>query len=141
MDARALAELYAGSLCLWREARGEPRAGKAAVAWTFIRRSRKKGWWNRKRDGSIVAVVAAPMQYSSMTDPHDAQLVKFPFGEESEWSECVNVVENVLAGTEPDPTPGADSYYAKSMKTPPPWADEEHFVGEVGAHRFYRLLG
>lgn len=138
-DPARLANLYVGALTLWREARGSPREGKAGVAWAIIRRTRKPGWYNAHRPGSVVAACVQPWQFSSMTDPKDSQLTRFPLPTEPEWVECVDVMERALAGTEPDPTPGADSYYAVSIP-PPDWAKDAPFIGQVGHHRFYRVL-
>ena len=141
-------ELILMALCVWREARGEPRLGKVWVAWVIKNRKIVKGWWNRS--GMLSEVLLKPQQFSSLTDKNDKQLTVFPYpvkhGEEEyapdkEFSEILVICEEVLrTPIAEDPTRRSDHYYSASMIDPPSWADEDKLTGIVGRHKFYRLL-
>jgi spore germination cell wall hydrolase CwlJ-like protein len=135
MDPRAASDLTFLALVLWREARAEPREGKVAVAYSILNRVERPSWWGR----SLLEVITRKWQYSSMTDPNDVQLTRWPTAYDPTWLSCLEVAASVLARTEPNPAPGADSYYAVSMPAPPRWATPETFVVQVGHHRFYNL--
>lgn len=140
MPTAQLVALFVGALTLWREARNQPYQGKLAVAYTIVERTSRPGWWNKNRSGSVVAAVTMPWQYSSITDPHDPQLVLFPREMDADFDECVTAMKAALAGTSPSPVPTADSYYATSMAVPPKWATPERFITQLGDHRFYKVL-
>jgi spore germination cell wall hydrolase CwlJ-like protein len=136
------------SLCLWREARAEPREGKEAIAFSILNRVAHPKWWGK----SITSVVTAPWQFSSMTDPNDPQLTKWG-GEDPAWPECIDVAMDVYDGSIPNPVPTADSYYAAWMDTKispktqkpmtPNWASATttRFVKQVGNHKFFDTDG
>ena len=140
METAALTALFVGALTVWREARNQTDEGKLAVAYTLVERASRPGWWNKGRVGSVVAVATMPWQYSSITDPSDPQLRYFPGESDAQWDACVTAMRQALAGAQPNPAPGADSYYAVSMPIPPKWATPQSFVKQVGDHRFYRIL-
>lgn len=135
MDAREAAELAQLALVLWREARGEPREAKAAVAWSIITRADGGGWW---WGHDVLTVIAKPYQYSSMTHPQDGQLTRWPTFEDASYRECLDVAEKVLNDSEPNPIPGADSYYDISISAPS-WATENTHRGDIGRLRFYQV--
>lgn len=126
------------ALVVWREARGEPRLGKLAVAYSILNRVARPSWW-----GSDVSTVAwKKWQYSSMTDPRDLQLAKLPTpyvkaGWEM-WQESLEVALRAYLREEENPAPGADSYFADTI-APPKWADPSKFVVKIGHHSFYDL--
>jgi spore germination cell wall hydrolase CwlJ-like protein len=117
---------------VWREARNQPRAAKAGVAYSVMNRVSKPGWWGN----SISAVVGKKWQYSSMTAPRDPNLIQWPQRGDVSWVECMDVVDCVLAKTEPNVVDGADSYYDNSIPAPK-WATPETFVAQVGAFFFH----
>lgn len=126
------------ALVVWREARGEPREGKLAVAYSILNRVSRPGWWG----ADVPTVVWKKWQYSSMTDPNDAQLAKLPSpyvkaGWES-WTECLEVALRAYLREEANPAPGADSYFADTIP-PPKWATQDKFVVKIGHHSFYDL--
>jgi len=121
-------ELIMGALCIWREARGEPREGKVAV-WNVIKnRVASKRW-----GPTITRVVTARWQFSAFNDG-DPNTTKFPAVEDTAWQECLEVV----IGNGPDITQGACFYYAKSMTKPPHWAATMTKTLEAGGHIFFR---
>lgn len=122
------------ALVLWREARGEPTEGKIAVAHSIMNRVKRPSWWGH----SVMTVVTKKWQYSSMTDPKDAQLVRWPTDSDREWLDCLSIAYDVYMGSLDNPAPGADSYFADSIP-PPNWADPKKFVVKIGHHSFYDL--
>ena len=135
MDPRAASDLTFLALVLWREARAEPHDGKAAVAYSILNRVERPSWWGR----TLLEVVTKKWQYSSMTDPHDVQLTRWPTSYDPVWLECLEVATGVLSRILPNPAPGADSYYAVTMPAAPNWATPATFVAQVGHHRFHNL--
>jgi spore germination cell wall hydrolase CwlJ-like protein len=125
------------ALMIWREARGETMEGKIAVGFTVLNRVAHPGWWGH----DVAQVIGARWQYSSMTDPRDPQLTAWPTASDALFLDCLRVADEVLAGSVDNPVPGADSYYAVSMPTPPKWADPAKFVKQIGRHLFYNLDG
>ncbi len=136
-------DLFYLAFDVWREGRGEPRAGKLAIAFSILDRVRNPKWWR----STVATVVTAPKQYSSMTFPGDPNLVLYPVdvGDGAVvWEECLEVANCALRGLAPNPVPAADSYYAAWMDKkggPPPWAKPSQFVAQVGAHKFFNTDG
>ncbi len=122
------------ALAIWREARGEPFDAKVAVAHSVLNRVFRPSWWGR----DVVSVLKKKWQYSSLTDPKDAQLTTWPDATDASFEECLNVAHGCMDGTYKSPVPGADSYYDDSI-APPKWADHRFFVGKVGKLNFYNL--
>jgi len=127
------------ALMLWREARGESDAAKIAVASTVMNRVAHPGWWGTTIDD----VVSRKWQYSSMTDPNDAQLVKWPLVTDPSFMRCLEIAHGVVTGLIPCPLPGIDSYFDDSLQGDqrPKWAKEhpERFVGKVGRLNFFNM--
>lgn len=134
-EQRRVTEIFYLAFVLWREARAESRDGKVALVHSILNRVAKPKWWGT----DIVSVVLKPWQYSSMTDPNDKQLTKYP-GLDPSWPECLDVAQQVYDGKIPNPVPGADSYFATYIPTPN-WAKPEQFVAQIGAHKFYNTDG
>src|SRR5215472_5367740 len=92
------------ALTLWREARGEQRTGKEAVAHSILNRVASPTWGN-----TIQHVVFQRLQYSSLTHSLDPQLTVWPLPDDTSWQECLRIAEGVLDGSIPNPIDGADS--------------------------------
>ncbi len=122
------------ALVIWREARGEPKEGKTAVGFSIMNRVRRPAWWG----DSVLAVVGKKWQYSSMTDPNDKQLTRWPAEDDLQWRECLRIARDVYESNVGNPAPGADSYFADTIK-PPNWATKEKFVVKIGHHSFYDI--
>lgn len=138
-SVQAVSDTFYLAFVLWREARSETRPGKVALVHSILNRVMHPKWWG----DSISAVVRKPWQYSSMTDPKDPQLTKYP-EDGPVWEECLDIAAGVLSGTLSNPLPGADSYYAISMDkagNPPAWSRTAAFLGQVGNHKFYDTDG
>jgi spore germination cell wall hydrolase CwlJ-like protein len=132
-DESLISDLYLLALTIWREARGEPPIAQRGVASVIMRRARLGGWWG----SSITAVCVKPWQFSSLTDPKDPQLSKWPALSDPAWTQAMQVAIAAVDGSLVSPCPTADSYYDISI-VPPKWATPETFVGEAGRLRFYQ---
>ena len=132
-DEQKWSEVVFLALVIWRESRGEGLVGQVAVACSILNRVARPSWWGK----TVMEVLFKRLQYSSMTDKRDAQLVVWP-GNDSIWKQCVTVAKNALEGKLPNPVPGADSYYDISIPAPN-WATPETFVKQVGRIRFHNL--
>lgn len=128
------AELAFMALTLWREARGESALCKTAVAHSILNRVNRPSWWGR----DVMGVIFKKWQYSSLTDPKDPQLTKWPAKDDVSWQECLVITDKVLRGLLDNPAPGADSYHDISIPAPK-WATEETFVIQIGRIRFHNL--
>lgn len=125
------------ALVLWRESRGEPVDVRIAVGHSILNRVAKPSWWGR----TVLAVLRKKWQYSSMTDPHDAQLTTWPEDTDGSWYECLQVALELLGPTPPkNSVPGADSYYDISLDKigkAPNWIAAARFCGQIGRIKFY----
>lgn len=131
-DLRLLAERVFLGLTVWREARGASADARAGVAWSVLNRVARPSWWGR----DVLGVLAKRWQYSSLTDPRDPQLTRWPTTEDTSWWECLATACDVLDGLVPNPVPGADSYHDQSI-APPEWAARARRVATLGRLTFY----
>lgn len=118
----------------WREARGEGVEGRVAVMFSILNRVQRPSWWGT----SIQTVLFKKWQYSSLTDPNDPQLTKWPSDEDPSWKACLSTAFEVMGGRMENPVPGADSYHDISIPSPY-WATPEMFVKQVGRLKFYNV--
>lgn len=116
------------------EAEGCGVRGMEAVACVVLNRVRHSGWWG----STIASVCLAPYQFSCwLPGPDRTRIENLPAN--NAWLMiATSIAARAVAGTLADITNGADSYYAKSMHTPPAWAAKAALVYEDGWHRFYR---
>jgi len=130
---RTIAEVAELALLVWREARGETYDAKVAVAYVVVERAKIGGWWGN----SILEVMAKPYQFSSMTDPKDRQLVKWPLWT-PDYEICVAIARDVLSGVAVNPMHGADHYHDTSI-APPEFTHGARYLGKLGRLMFYRV--
>lgn len=135
MTLQESAELVFLALAVWREARSQSYLCKIAVAYSIMARVEKPSWWGK----NILEVLFKKWQYSSLTDPKDVQLITWPLPGNA-WDECLLVAKNVIDKVDPNPVPGADSYYDVSIPAPY-WAKEELFVRQINKIKFYNTDG
>ena len=135
-ERKRITEGFLLGLVVWREARGEPRGCRMGVASTVLNRVASPKWWG----SDISSVVTKAWQYSSLTDPHDPQLTKYPTMADDSWHECLQVALNALDSVYGSPCPGADSYHDTSISAPA-WAKPEMFVCQIGRIRFFNTDG
>jgi len=105
-----------------------------AVVHSILNRVNNPKWWGN----SVSSVIAKKWQYSSMTDPNDPQLTKFPVQPDESFSQALLAVADVLDNEVPNPAPRADSYYDDSIP-PPKWATPDKLVGKIGRLTFYNI--
>ncbi len=133
MDLNTVSTIAFLALTIWREARGESRAAKLAVAHSILNRVARPSWWGQ----DVLGVVFKRWQYSSLTAPGDPNLVAWPGGRDAAWQECLAIARDVLGGAAGAPAfPGADSYHDTSI-APPAWTAKARYCGQSGRIRFY----
>ncbi len=138
MDPALTASDFMLALCLYREMRGETKAGKAAVLAVIRNRaaqSPKYGW-----PSSTTQVILQPLQFSSF-NANDPNVRVYPDpispGSWQAWLDCCDVVTVPMTA---DPTNGANHYEAMpDGVTRPHWADPAKMTVQVGKTRFYKL--
>lgn len=141
---------------VYGEARGEPYAGKVAVAWSIRNRveidlwnDKKPDWWGEGIEG----VCKRPGQYDCWRDkdPNRARIENCGWGwklaeggrryatnlNDPAWRECVAIVLEVAAGRIPDPTSHSTHYYNPDLVKEPPWAKGKTGI-RIGAHLFFK---
>lgn len=124
-------ESVLAALCLWREARGEPREAKRGVLWVIRNRAQdaRARWPSHPID-----VILQRAQFSSFT-LGDPNAVKFPRPDDPSWLECCAVVDDPGE----DPTGGANHYHSLSAPDAVWWAQGETPIAHLGHLWFYGL--
>ncbi len=122
------------ALTIWREARGELYEARVGVAMVILNRVLRPSWWGR----DVQSVIFKKWQFSSLTDPGDPQLTKWPLTADPSWIDCLEIACSAIDGSLVNPVPGADSYFDISIPAPA-WALPESFVGQLGRIKFYDL--
>lgn len=147
------------ALCVWSEARGEPRDGKAAVAQVIKNRMAHA----YESDGTIQGTVLHPLQFSGFWFAYvngsyrricwtaaDAlaqanKMLATAQAQVGAWAACSEAAAQVMAGTY-----AADDEHTFSMLDPnallydnlivsqPPWAIASKMICKIGAHSFFR---
>ena len=121
-------------LCVYREARGEGMIGKRGVAWVIQNRATHPGWWGH----DIRGVVTKPFQFSSF-NANDPNSNVWPADNDPAFLDCVTACGGVLAGTDTDPTSGANYYHDISIETPLAWTNAGYILTlSTGRLLFYR---
>src|SRR5271170_5366480 len=100
------------AIALWREAQNQTDAAILGVACVMRNRVTLAH--------DIVHVVTQPWQFSSMTAPGDANLIKWPETGDAAFVRCCAVVDSVF-GSAPvaDVTGGATFYFSPPLTAPP----------------------
>jgi spore germination cell wall hydrolase CwlJ-like protein len=122
------------ALCLWREARGQSAAAKAAILAVIRNRVADKRWPN-----TLTGVILQPLQFSSFNsgDPNATQMPNPKNAADwAAWTECCNVVDTPLIA---DPTMGATNYESCEPGKLPSWAQPSKLTVQIGPFRFYKL--
>jgi N-acetylmuramoyl-L-alanine amidase len=120
-------------LCVYREARGEGMIGKRGVAWTIQNRATHPSWWGH----DIRGVVTKPFQFSSF-NADDPNSNVWPEDSDA-FQDCITACSGVLAGTDTDPTQGAQYYHDISIETPLAWVNAGYQLTlAVGRLKFFR---
>jgi len=138
MDPKLTVTEFMEALAIYREARGESKAAKAAMLAVIRNRaaeSPKYGW-----PKTTIGVIVQPWQFSSF-NASDPNATVWPDpgspGRWQAWLECCDVVTVPLTA---DPTNGANHYEAiPDAEKRPKWADPAKMTCEIGKTRFYKL--
>ena len=117
------------ALMICREVPHEHVDVKLAVGQTVLNRADHPAWWG----STPLEVLTKPMQYSTLTDPHDTQLTRWIV-----TPECWAAAEAVLSRRYPVIVAGADSFYADVIPAPS-WATQDRFVRRLGPLKFYNM--
>ena len=102
------------ALTVWRENRGGGYAGMQSVANVILNRA------TTRKTSPYVECIRA-WQFSSITAKGDPELILWPALNDATWKSACTIAEQAAAGTLPDITEGATSYYALTI-TAPNWA-------------------
>lgn len=128
------------ALTTFGEARGEPLAGKLAVA-SVIRNRLHSGRWGPTYE----AVCLAPKQFSCWNAndqnlPKLRQLADALSGggtpTDRALRECLWIASGLVDDVFPSQVGSATHYFSSSMQTPPAWASGGHLVAVIGHHVF-----
>jgi hypothetical protein len=123
------------ALCLWREARNQPREAIQGVACSIRNRVYQPRWWGH----SWSSVILAGEQYSSF-NRDDPNSTKFPADSDIVFPVCLGIARYVHDDAMPDNTNGAQSYFDKSLDADPPkWAAKMTPTCDIGDFHFYRV--
>lgn len=119
----------------WAEARGEGAQGMQAVLNVIANRAKTPGWWGH----DVLSVSKARWQFSCWNDGDPNQKKALAVTDEDPlFRAALTLAKRAVAGTLPDITGGADSYYA--LGTPRPrWATNRQPLKVIGHHAFYRI--
>lgn len=115
------------------EARGEPDAGQIAVAWVTRTRS-------EERDLSPCDVVFEQSQFSWTSYPLK-RIVQVAMANQETLLEAQGYAWGVLVDSIPDPTHGANQFYAHKAIRPPAWVRQTVPASRIviGGHTFSRI--
>lgn len=127
---------------LYGEARNQGREGIQAVANVVLNRvaAARAGttkWWGT----DIISVCRKPYQFScwNTTDPN-CKIIKEVGTESVIFKLCVDIATHAVNNKLPDITKGATHYYAKSMKSPPPWSRNRTACAAIRDHIFFNNI-
>lgn len=131
------------TLTIWGEARGEPIEGKLGVAAVM----RNRFLTHYRGAQSYVDVCTAHAQFSAWTD-EAAQMQQeediltgdptLAHHSDPALRLCWEIAKATIAGALPDPTHGANHYYAVSIPSPS-WATGVSPMASLGQHRFFNV--
>lgn len=126
------------------EARGEPVEGQNAVAWVIKNRA-------ARRRQTVQQVCLAKWQFSCWWEDSANSRRLFDRAErmlagqilpDAKWLDLLQRCHQVLVGSIPDPTGGADHYLLTTLResadNAPSWAQGMPVVATIGRHTFLR---
>lgn len=121
---------------VWGEARGEPLAGKIAVARTVLNRWQSKKWFAGE---TIAETCQKPYQYSAWNwnDPNRLKMLNLS-PESPDYIKCREAAEAAEKGDGPEWLQGCTHY--RVIGTPAKWADGQTPAGRIGNHEFFRNI-
>lgn len=127
-------DLDAMARTIWGEARGEPWAGKLAVAHVIKNRADRGGWWG----GTVYAVCHKAKQFSCWDDQGDGcRAVRLEL--DRNFRECYAAAAHVLHGGHRDNTNGSTHYHTNSVW--PRWSEGKEPAVVIENHKFFNNIG
>lgn len=119
------------SRTIFGEASNQSFQGKLAVAYVVMNRS-------KERQQTPAEVCLAPKQFScwNVGDPNVAR-IKRATVENAVFCQCIVAARAAIEETTPDPTNGANHYYADYINAPS-WAKSMKVMTQIGAHIFLK---
>ena len=128
-DAAMFLRRFILALAVWREARGESKAGQRLVAQAIENRVHDPRW-----PDTYVGVITQHLQFSAF-NMNDPNVVKYPSETDQAWPNCVEAADVVLNSIEP--LTDANHYHSTGVW--PTWARKDREVAREGRHMFYAL--
>lgn len=125
-------DVVIGALCAWRENRSGGAEGMQSVINVLVNRA-------KARNTSIYTEAVRRLQFSSMTESGNPELVTFPAYSDDQWQTALAIMDKVADGTLTDITGGATSYYALSMAEPPYWAETMTETCVIAGQKFFKV--
>ena len=128
---RLISDTALAAITIWQEARGEPYAGKLAVAEVIRNRMRAR----YASDGTVAGTVLGPRQFSGWNSGDLNRIPSLKIDDSDRivadcvraWSEAAEKNTGVAKG--------ALLYYAPALALPP-WAEACREVARIGRHVF-----
>lgn len=134
-------EIMLVARAIYGEVGGESFEAKIGVGWAIRNRVED----SRERWGDTYhAVILQPDQYEpfqNSTTRSFQKIINPPLDnvlEQQAWKDSVSATEDVVRGRRPDPTGGANHFYATTIPKPA-WTEDTKFTVDIGITRFYRL--
>ena len=132
--ARLLSDDALAVATIWQEARGEPYAGKVAVAEVIRNRTVE----HYQSDGTVAGTVLRTFQFSGWNsgDPNRIKAAKID-DDDPIVQDCLKAWHEAVQGSQT--VNGALLYFNPAIVAEPAWAQPSVAtqVAEVGAHRFF----
>jgi len=129
----SLTDLEVVARTIWGEARDQGEQGMTGVGCVILNRSRMRGWMgNTPRE-----VCLKPYQFScwNPTDPNRVKMLTLS-PEDPQYGIALRIANEIIRGTLPDITGGADSYQVHG--TGAYWAKTLKPIASIGDQDFYR---
>jgi N-acetylmuramoyl-L-alanine amidase len=131
-------DYYLTALTIYREARGEGKAGMEAVFHVIRNRVTDKRWPDTYAGVCLFSAMPKGgnrrIYHFSCFDPADLQSHYIPAPSDPLFQLACSIVEEP---PEADPTNGANHYHATYVQ--PKWSRGQSPVARIGKHLFYRL--
>lgn len=121
---------------IYQEAEGESMAGKVAVAYVILNRTRTR----YSSDGTVIETVLRDRQFSGWNNLTKSRSRSVKTGlENKNMRDSLEAWYLAKAGAVADPTKGAVLYFNPAIVRTPYWAtpSKARLTARIGAHNFY----
>lgn len=126
----------------WGEARGLGITGMTATMNTMANRlASKRTWWGNSLESIATFGRHGIFQYScwNLKDPNDQKLLNVT-SDDVQYQQALVLADQLLAGTLPDVTNGADSYFDKRLPRWPVWYLGLSPCWTLGPHLYFNTV-